>query len=494
VVQHGDLLIGLDVGATSVGAAAFAPDGRQLACITAPGESRGASAGGDTEQEVGAIWRAAAAALRQLAQAAPQLASRTAALALTGGAAGICLLDDDGDAVAPVWPPHDRRAEQVVGRWRGDGSARQIRAITGSPVDASLQSAGLAWLAEQRAEALDRAASAFTAKDCVYFWCTGERATDAAAAAAAFGDWRTGAYDAPVIELLGLCGAAHLLPEIIDGTRDHGELKAAAAAALGLIAGTPVVLAPVDTVATALALGLGGRDEKIGGSVLGSSYAHMRVFGDAAAAERAAGDVAIMPLPLPGHWLCVARHSGMANVDWLIGMAEQLVVDAGLIGLARGDLRATLERGAAEAAAVAPRYRPFASDADGHAALDGLSSRTAFHDLLRAVYRGLGGAARDGYAALGLEPAEVRVADTGAAGAPAREALAACLGAPVRTSACEAPAAAGAALVAAVSLGQYRSVADGFADWVEPRLSAQPALEREADLACAAGGPVPTSA
>ena len=262
--------------------------------------------------------------------------------------------------------PAARPAGRAGGRALARGRQRAlIRAITGSPVDAALQSAGLAWLAEQRAEALDRAASAFTAKDCVYFWCTGERATDAAAAAAAFGDWRTGAYDARVIELLGLRNGAHLLPEIIDGTRDHGELKAAAAAALGLIAGTPVVLAPVDTVAVALALGLGGRDEKIGGSVLGSSYAHMRVFGDAAAAERAAGDVAIMPLPLPGHWLGVARHGGMANVDWLIGMAEQLVVDAGLIGLARGDLRATLERGAAEAAAAAPRYRPFAGDADG---------------------------------------------------------------------------------------------------------------------------------
>ena len=489
MVQPGDLLIGLDIGATSVEAAAFAPDGRQLACVATPGGNQAAAGG--IEHEVGATWRAAAAALRQLGQAVPQLAARTAALAITGGASGICLLDDDGDAVAPIWLPDDPRPEQVVRRWRRDGSAGRIRAITGSPVDAALPSAGLVWLAEHRPDALDRAASAFTVKDCVYFLCTGERATDAAAAAAAFGDWRTGTYAERVLELLGLQRAAHLLPEIIDGTRHHGELTTAAAAATGLMAGAPVVLAPADTIAIALALGLGGQDADVGGSVLGPTYAHMRAL-DAAAAESAAGDVAVMPLPLAGRWLGLARQSGTQNVDWLIGMAEQLVVDAGLIGLARGELRATLERRAAEAAPAAPRYRPFGTEA--HGAFEGLSSDTTFPDLLRAIYQGLGGAARDCYAALGLQPAEVRVVDAGSAGTAARAALAACLGVPLRTSACAAPAATGAALVAAVSLGHYRTLADGFAEWVEPRLSEGPAAARQPGARSPLGSAAPAPA
>jgi erythritol kinase (D-erythritol 1-phosphate-forming) len=493
VAQPSDVLIGLDVGATRVDAAAFASDGHQLARVAAPGGSQGAIAGVGIEPEVGETWRAATAALRQLGQAVPQLAARTAALAITGGAGGTCLIDDDGDAVAPAWLPHDPRAEQVVRRWRRDGSARRIREVTGSPVDASLQSAGLVWLAEHRSEALDRAASAFTAKDCVYFLCTGERATDAAAAAAAFGDWRTGGYEARVIELLGLRRAAHLLPEIIDGTGRHSELTTAAAAATGLIAGTPVVLAPVGTIAIALALGLGGRDADIGGTVLGTTYAHMRVCGDQATAASLTGEAAILPLPLPGRWLGLARQSGTANVDWLIGMAEQLLVDAGLIGLARGELRAMLERRAAEAAPASPRYRPFAGTASAHAALEGLSSDTTFHDLLRAIYQGLGLAARDCYAALGLQPTEVRAVDAGGAGPLAHEALAACLGAPLRTRACEAPAAAGAALVAAVSLGHYRDVVDGFAEWVEPRLlEAQTAARKlDAGLPLSSTAPAP---
>jgi erythritol kinase len=480
VAQPSDLLIGLDIGTANVEAVAFAPNGHQLARAAAPGGSHEAIAGG--MHEVAGTWRAAAAALRQLGQAVPQLASRTAALAITGGAGGTCLVDDDGDPVAPsCLAAHHPQAGQVIARWQQDGRACQIREITGSPLEAAPHGAELAWLAEHRPEVLDLAASALTAKDCIHFFCTGERATDPAAAASAFGDWRTGRYDARVLELLGLQGAAHLLPEIVDGTSHHGALTTAAAAATGLVAGTPVVLAPVDASAVALALGLGGRDPGIAATVLGATNAHMRAIYDPAEAESVAGEVAIMPLPLPGRFLGLVRQSGAANVDWLIGMAEQLVVDAGLIGLPRGELRATLERRAAEAAPEALRYRPFTGEASAQAAFDGLSSHTTFYDLLRAMYQAQGLAARGGYAVLGLEPTEIRVADTGQAGPLARAALAASLGAPLCTIGCEAPAASGAALVAAVSLGHYPDMIAGLAEWVEPRLGEVLTVDRKLD-------------
>ena len=294
-----------------------------------------------------------------------------------------------------------------------------------------------------------------------------------------------------MLELLGLQSAAHLLPEIIDGTRRHGELTMAAAGATGLTAGTPVVLAPIDTVAVALALGLGGRAPDIGGTLLGATNAHMRAGADPATAEALASQITIMPLPVPGRWLALVRQSGAANADWLIGLAEQVLVDAGLIGLPQGELRAMLERRAADAAPGALRYRPFADEAGVRAAFDGLSGDTSFYDLLRAIWAGLGRAACDGYAALGLQPAEVRVADTGAIGSLARAVLATSLGAPLRMFECQSPAASGAALVAAVCLGHYRDPIDGFAEWVEPRLSQPGAIEQAPDPSCAPRRPVP---
>jgi sugar (pentulose or hexulose) kinase len=119
---------------------------------------------------------------------------------------------------------------------------------------------------------------------------------------------------------------------------------------------------------------------------------------------------------------------------------------------------------------------------------------TSFYDLLRAIWAGLGQATRDGYAALGLQPAEVRVADIGVMGPLARAALAERLGAPLRLIEFPAPAAAGAALVGAVSLRHYRDLADGFAEWVEPRLSQIRAVGCDLDSSCALASPAPASA
>jgi erythritol kinase len=207
-----------------------------------------------------------------------------------------------------------------------------------------------------------------------------------------------------------------------------------------------------------------------------------------------AGQVELLPFAPAGGWLGVMRQSGAMNVDWLIGLAEQLLLDAGLIGLPHGELRAMLERRAAEAAPKTVSYRPFAGEGDAGAALHGLSTATSFYDLLRGIYEGLGLAARDGYAALGFQPNEVRVNATTPAGPLAHECLAACLGMPVFMIGCEAPAAAGAALVAAVSLGQYPDVVEASRDWAEPRLSGVQPVDRklEARSAPSNAAPAPT--
>ena len=202
-----------------------------------------------------------------------------------------------------------------------------------------------------------------------------------------------------------------------------------------------------------------------------------------------------LPFAPAGRWLALLPQSGTTNVDWLVGAAEQLLLDAGLIGLPRGELSALLERRAAEAAYGAVSYRPFADEggADG-AAFQGLSAHTTFYDLLRGIHHGLGRAAREGYAALGFRPSQVRVNAAEATGPLSYECLAACLDAPVFTPGCETPAAAGAAMVAAVSLGQYRNVIDGQREWVEPRLRKVPRIDRRADVPSAAGtvAPEPT--
>jgi len=468
-----DVLIGLDAGASGVQAVAFAPGGAELGHAAADVEVHHV-AGGGIEQDLGDAWQAAASALRALAGRVPGLAARTVALAITGQGGGAWLIDDDGDPVARAWLPADRRAAPLVDRWRRLGIGPQLRAITGSRVAASLSSAQLACMAERCPALLDHAATALQGKDWLYFCCTHQRATDPASAVAAFGDFRTGAYDLRVLERLRLPEIARLLPEIVDGTRDHGALTRAAAAATGLIAGTPVVLGPVELIAAALAAGLAQADVRLGCSILGGGRVHVRA--DRAPPTLPRGSAGIdAALPFAALWFKVAQGPTQVVAEWLVGLAAQLLADAGLIGIGRAELIAILEQKAAAAAPATLRLHPGAPEADqggAPAGFLGISRRTTFYDLLRAIYEGEGLAARACYQALGGKPDEIRVTDDGAASPLARQVLAACVDAPLRVLRREAPAAAGAALIAAVALAHYRDLAEASRDWVGPHLGA----------------------
>jgi len=472
-----DVLIGLEAGTSRVRAVAFASDGQELGQAAAETPVHHV-AGGGVEQDLGDAWQAAASALRALAGRVPGLAARTVALAITGQGGGVWLIDDDGDPVAPARLPEDRRAAPLVERWRRLGIGSELREITGSAIASSLPSAQLADIAERCPALLDRAATALQGKDWLYFCCTQERATDPASAATAFGDFRTGAYDLRVLERLRLPEIARLLPEIVDGTREHGALTRPAAAATGLSAGTPVVLAPVGLIAGALAAGLAEPDVRLGCSVLGGGGVHIRV--DRAAPKLAGGVGAI--LPFAGLWFKTAPGPAQVVAGWLVGLAAQLLADAGLIGIGRAELIAVLEQKAAAAAPATLRLHPGAPEADhggAPAGFLGISGRTTFYDLLRAVYEGEGIAARACYEALGGGLDEIRVTGEGAASALARQVLAACVDVPLRVLERAAPAAAGAALIAAVALGRYCNLVEASRDWAGPHLRAPEPVDRD---------------
>ena len=466
-----DVLIGLEAGASRVTAIAFVPDGQEVGHAAAEIAVHHVADGG-VEQDLGEAWHAAALALRALAGRVPKLAARTAALAITGPGGGTSLIDEDGDPVARAWLPADRRAAPLVDRWRRVEIGRRLRDITGSAIEPSLSSAQLAWMARHCPALLDHAATAFQSKDWLYFCCTQERATDPASAAAAFGDFRTGAYDRRVLELLRLPEIARLLPEVVDGTRHQGELSAAAAAATGLIAGTPVVLGPVDLIAIAIAAGLAQPDARRGCTILGGGGVHMRA-GREPPSLVAPGSIGAV-MPFAALWFKVAQGPARVVAEWLVDLAAELLADAGLIGIGRAELVAILEEKAAAAPPAALRLDPGAPEAEhtpAPAGFLGISGATTFYDLLRSIYEGQGMAARACYGALGDRLEEVRITGDGAKSPLARQVLAACVDAPLRRLRRETPAAAGAALIAAVALGHYRDLAEGSRDWVGPHLA-----------------------
>lgn len=495
-----DLLIGLDAGTSVIKAVAFTVEGEQVACASVKNRIAHVAQGG-VEQDMDETWAATARTLRQLGDQVPDLARRTAALSVTGQGDGTWLADAAGRPVAPAWLWLDARAGQIVEELRRDGTGERIFRITGTGLNPSNQSGQLIWLKRHRPELLARAATAFHCKDWLYLNLTGERATDPSEANFTFGDFRTRQYSDEVLALLDLAAIRHLLPEQVDGTRHQGRLTAEAARETGLLEGTPVSLAPVDVLCTALGAGLYEPDRPVGCTILGSTGAHMRLYRNVDAVRLRNQVGYTMVMPAPDTWVgFMSNMSATLNIDWLLDRAEE-VLGAFLPdgGPGREDLLALMDRRAAEAEPGRVLFHPFIYEAGergpfvepcARAQFLGLTSRVTFFDLMRGVYESLGFAARDCYEALDHAPCEIRLAGGAARSSTCRRILAAAVNAPVRLVEREEAGAAGAAMVAAVALGIAPSLEAVCRAWVEPSLGALEAPDPELVAAYGALFPV----
>lgn len=475
-----DVIIGLDSGTSVVKAVAFTVAGEQLA-VTARPNAYAAVPGGGVEQDMARTWADAAGVLKALGEAVPDLAQRTAALAVTGQGDGTFLVDRAGEPVMPAFLWLDARAAAITRAViaRSDYAERHYR-TTGTSALPCQQGMQLLWLERHAPDVLERAATAFHCKDWLYFNLTGERVTDPSEATFTFGDYRTAAYSEPLIEWTGLSRRRALLPPIVDGVREAGALSTAGATATGLLAGTPVVLGYVDVVCTCLGGGLYDPSGRTGCTIIGSTGMHMKLCPDTGAVKLN-DDLSGYTMVFPEPGMRVQMQSTLAatlNIDWALDLAREAMAAVG-VEKSRKDLLTGMDERVLAAAAGMALYHPYISeagergpffDADARAQFTGLSSRLGFAGLMRTIYEGLALSARDGFVAMGRVPEVLRLAGGSARSAAIRRILATVLGADVAVIGREEAGAAGAAMMAAVNLGLYPSMREATAEWVEPLL------------------------
>ena len=475
-----DVIVGIDAGTSVVKAVAFDLEGRQLA-LTARPNRYDELPGGGVEQDQDQTWRDTVAVLQELVAAVPELWHRIAAIGVTGQGDGTWLVDREGAPVAKGWLWLDSRSAGIVTELEASGVRGAIYRYTGCGMNACNQSAQMIWLDRHAPELLARAATAFHCKDWLYLNLTGERVTDITEGVFTFGDFRTRAYAPAVIEALELSRWAHLLPPIVDGTRTTHPLTPAAAAAIGLPAGTPVALGVVDVVCTALGGGLYEPGRRIGCSIVGSTGMHMRLVPDAREVELAEEPSGyVMSFPAPG--AAARMQSNMAatlNVDWIADMAREATLALGGPAIDRRAALLALDARVLEARPGAALFHPYIheagergpfTDSAARAQFTGLSTKVRFVDLVRSVYEGLALAARDCYAATGGAPEEIRMAGGAARSRAFKTILASVVGAPLRETAREEAGAAGVAMMAAVAIGAFPDMRATCRAWVDPLL------------------------
>lgn len=251
-----EYVLAVDIGTSSCKAGLLDPQGQVAAQRSAPYPTA-FPAPGLAEQDPEHWWQAAADALRSLVAAAAVRPEQVRAIALSGQTPTLALLDAAGAPLGPGLTWQDGRGGAEVQWLREQVAPETLAQWLGAhiPVGASWPPVRLLWFRRHRPDLLARAALAVQPKDLVYRRLTGVWATDRAT-------WRglvnlqTGRIDPRLLDLLQV--GAGLVPPALAPTDAPGRLTPAAAAALGLAAGTPVAVGWPDSWCAILGAG-GGR-------------------------------------------------------------------------------------------------------------------------------------------------------------------------------------------------------------------------------------------
>lgn len=461
----GDRLLGLDLGTSVVKAALFDASGRELAVVRSATPST-SPAPLWSETDMAQTWTLAAAACRLLLQQSGTEASRVAAVGLTGNMVGAWLVDAAGAPVRAAILWNDGRTQPLIERMQGEDPElmERIYHTSGSVMQQGCTLPLLRWLSEHEPATLARAASVLCCKDWIAYRLTGTLQVDPTEATVMPGDARSRTYSDAMVDLFALSEWRRLFPPVRHSESLAGFLHAEAAAATGLRAGTPVAVGAGDVPASAL--GLGAVEAGVACTLLGTNILNCLVSAEPLFAPAGVG----LLFCLPGNrWLrAMVNVAGTTSLDWFV---EQFCAAERAAAPSREALYAGLEQLAHQSApgANGVLFLPYLSalgittpfwEPAARAEFFGLTDRHTRGDLLRALYEGIALSIRDGYAVQPVPVHEIRLSGGGARSAFWSQMIADSTGCPVVVPAGAEFGAKGAALLAGVAIGWYKTVED----------------------------------
>jgi xylulokinase len=408
------------------------------------------------EQDPDDWWQASQAAIRGVLSQAGVDGSAIQGIGLTGQMHGLVLLDAAGDVIRPALIWCDQRSQKQVDFINETVGPEQVLKSTANPVLTGFTLPKLLWIRDNEPETFGKIRKILLPKDYARYRLTGEFATDVSdASGTALFDVTKRTWSATMTDRLGL--DASILPKAFESSEITGTVSAQAAGLTGLREGTPVVAGAGDQAASAIGNGIvepGTVSCTLGTS--GVVFAYLKE-----PAYDPQGRVHTFCHAIPGVWhvMGVTQGAGL-SLQWF---RNRLAPGCGYDDLTAD---AILSPPGADGLFWLPYLmgeRTPHLDANARACWIGLTAKHTRSEMVRSILEGVCYSLRDGLeiiSELGAKPKLVRLSGGGARSPFWHQLFADTFETTVATLETQEGSAYGAALLALIGTGEYKSAVD----------------------------------
>lgn len=210
-----------------------------------------------TERAMDEMRQATVDCIRELIEKSGVSPKDIAGVGATGHGNGLYLIDEKGDPVRNGIISTDTRAKNFITRWYADGTHKKQLPRTMQSIWAGQPAALLAWMKEFEPESYNKTRWVLSCKDYIGYCLTGKlRYEGTDASGSSLMNVRDVRYDKDLLENWGIGEVYDKLPPLCTSAEIRGAITAEAAAATGLIEGTPMVGGMMDVHAAAVSTGV----------------------------------------------------------------------------------------------------------------------------------------------------------------------------------------------------------------------------------------------
>jgi xylulokinase len=249
------IYLGIDIGTSGTKTLAMREDGVILAQATAT-YPLSSPRPGWSEQAPEDWWKATVDSVRQVLSIGGIKPDEVRGIGLSGQMHGSVFLNKQHEVIRPALLWNDQRtAAECVEIEKAAGGRKKLIRLVANPALTGFTAPKILWLRNHEPKHYEQCVQVLLPKDYVRFRLTGEFATEVSdASGTLLLDVRKRNWSKKLLGLLEIDRS--LLPEVFESEEVSGVLRASAAEALGLAAGTPVVGGGGDQAASAIGNGI----------------------------------------------------------------------------------------------------------------------------------------------------------------------------------------------------------------------------------------------